>query len=109
LESPEPFFGFGKLCIFVFHFAASGQRNGDSDECLDHNDKFSKHFCGVKSDRSNTPTTLNISEQVSCLSRKPTFIGQATSFINMSRMARYFLRVLTVIRGKKNKIQTEFR
>jgi hypothetical protein len=68
-----------------------------------------KHFCGVKSDRSNTPTTLNISEQVSCLSQKPTFIGQATSFINMSRMARHFLRVLTVIRGKKNKIQTEFR
>jgi hypothetical protein len=44
LETPEPFFGFGKLCIFVFHFAASGQRNGDSDECLDHNDKFSKAF-----------------------------------------------------------------
>jgi hypothetical protein len=68
-----------------------------------------KHFCGVKSDRSNTPTTLNISKQVSCLSQKPTFIGQATSFINMSRTARHFLRALTVIRGKKKKIQTEFR
>src|SRR5882724_8518166 len=66
-----------------------------------------KHFC-VKSDRSNTPTTLNISEQVSWLSQKPRFIGQATSVINMSRMARHFLRVLTVIRSKKNKIQTEF-
>jgi hypothetical protein len=67
-----------------------------------------KHFCGVRSDSSNTPTTLNISEQVSCLSQKPRFIGQATSVINMSRMARHFLRVLTVIRSKKNKIQTEF-
>jgi hypothetical protein len=57
---------------------------------------------------SNTPTTLNISEQVSWLSQKPMFIGQATSVINMSRMARHFLRVLTVIRSKKNKIQTEF-
>jgi hypothetical protein len=57
---------------------------------------------------SNTPTTLNISEQVSCLSLKPRFIGQAPSVINMSRMPRHFLRVLTVIRNKKNKIQTEF-
>jgi hypothetical protein len=57
---------------------------------------------------SNTPTTLNISEQVSWLSQKPAFIGQATSVINMSRVARHFLRVLTVIRSKKTKIQTEF-
>jgi hypothetical protein len=57
---------------------------------------------------SNTPTTLNMSEQVPCLSQKPRFIGQATSVINMARMARHFLRVLTVIRSKKNKIQTEF-
>jgi hypothetical protein len=57
---------------------------------------------------SNTPITLNISEQVSWLSQKPRFIGQATSVINMSHVARHFPRVLTVIRSKKNKIQTEF-
>jgi len=63
---------------------------------------------GTIANSSNTPTTLNISQQVSCLSQKPRFIGQATSVINMSRAARHFLRVLTVIRSKKNKIQTEF-
>jgi hypothetical protein len=57
---------------------------------------------------SNTPTTLNTSEQVSWLLQKPMFIGQATTIINMSRMARHFLRVLPVIRNKKNKIQTAF-
>jgi hypothetical protein len=63
---------------------------------------------GTSANSSNTPTTLNISEQVSWLSQKPRFIDQATSVINMSRVARHFLRVLTVIRSKKNKIQTEF-
>jgi hypothetical protein len=63
---------------------------------------------GTSANSSNTPTTLNISEQVSWLSQKPRFIGQATSVINMSRVARHFLRVLTVIRSKKNKIKTEF-
>jgi hypothetical protein len=63
---------------------------------------------GTVANSSNTPTTLNISQQVSWLSEKPRFIGQATSVINMSRMARHFLRVLTVIRSQKNKIQTEF-
>jgi hypothetical protein len=67
-----------------------------------------KPFCGVRSDSSNTPTTLNISQQVSWLSQKPRFIGQATSVINMSRMAEHFLRVLAIIRSKKNKIKTEF-
>jgi len=59
---------------------------------------------GTIANSSNTPTTLNISEQVSWLLQKPRFIGQATSVINMSRMARHFLRGLTVIRSKKNKI-----
>jgi hypothetical protein len=59
---------------------------------------------GTLANSSNTPTTLNISEQVYRLSQTPMFIGQATSVINMSRMARHFLRVLTVIRSKKNKI-----
>jgi hypothetical protein len=67
-----------------------------------------KQTQGTIANSSNTPTTLNISEQVSWLSHKPRFIGQGTSVINMSRMARHFLRVLTVIRSKKNKIQTEF-
>jgi hypothetical protein len=49
---------------------------------------------GTIANSSNTPTTLNIFEQVSCLSQKPRFIGQATSVINMSRMARHFLRGL---------------
>jgi hypothetical protein len=63
---------------------------------------------GMIANCSNTPTTLNISEQVSWLSQKPRFIGHATGVINMSRVARHFVRVLTVIRSKKNKIQTEF-
>ena len=63
---------------------------------------------GTIANSSNTPTTLNISEQVSRLSQKPRFIGQATSVINMSRVARHFLRVLAVIRSKKNKIKQNF-
>jgi hypothetical protein len=70
--------------------------------------KLTEATHGTIANSSNTPTTLNIFEQVSCLSHKPRFIGQATSVINMSRMARHFLRVLIVIRSKKNKIQTEF-
>jgi hypothetical protein len=63
---------------------------------------------GSSANRSNAPTTLNISEQVSWLSQKPRFIGQATNVINMSRAALHFPRVLTVVRSKKIKIQTEF-
>jgi hypothetical protein len=70
--------------------------------------QFTEATHGTIANSSNTPTTLNISQQVSRLSQKPRFIGQATSVINMSRVARHFLRVLKVIRSKKNKIQTEF-
>jgi hypothetical protein len=63
---------------------------------------------GTIANSINKPTTLNISEQVSWLSQKPRFIGQATNVINRSRMALHFLRVLIVIRSKKNKIPTEF-
>jgi hypothetical protein len=47
---------------------------------------------GTIANSSNTPTTLNISEQVSRLSQKPEFIDQATSVINMSRVPRHFLK-----------------
>jgi hypothetical protein len=44
---------------------------------------FTEATHGTFANSSNTPTTLNISEQVSWLSQKPKFIGHATSVINM--------------------------
>ena len=42
-------------------FAAFSQHNADSDKCRHWNGKFSKAFLCIRSNRSNTPTTLNIS------------------------------------------------